>query len=185
VGFFSNALSESTGSLITFRDMLTKIYFPRVIIPIAPILGKFIDFLIAMSLVFIMLVIYRIPPSLNVIFVPLLVIVLMLAAAGLGMWLTALAIQYRDVKYALPFIIQIMMYASPVVYSTREIPQSFRLLYALNPMVGIIEGFRSALLNMGAMPWDLIAIGSMTSLLLFISGTLYFRRMERIFADVA
>jgi lipopolysaccharide transport system permease protein len=183
--FFANALQESTGSLITFRDMLSKIYFPRVIIPLAPILGKFIDFIIAMSLIFIMLIIFRIQPSFNIVFVPLLVIVLMLAAAGLGMWLTALAIQYRDVKYAMQFIIQIMMYASPVVYSVYEIPESIRLLYALNPMVGVIEGFRSALLNTGTMPWNLVAVGSLTSLLLFITGTLYFRRMERIFADVA
>ena len=119
---------------------------------------------------------------------------MMLTAAGLGMWLTALAVQYRDVNYAIGFIVQLLMYAAPVVYPTSLIPTSYtiggvtispRLLYALNPLVGVIEGFRSALLGTNPMPWDLIAIGSVSATLIAGSGCLYFRSKERIFADVA
>jgi lipopolysaccharide transport system permease protein len=109
---------------------------------------------------------------------------MMMSASGLGMWLTALAIQYRDVKYAMNFVVQLLMYAAPVVYPASSVPESIRLFYAVNPMVGVIEGFRAALLGTRAMPWDFIGVGAITAVVLFISGALYFRRMERVFADV-
>ena len=109
----------------------------------------------------------------------------MMSAAGLGMWLTALAVQYRDVKYAIGFVVQMLMYAAPVVYSTNIVPQQYQYLYALNPMVGVIEGFRSALLGTRPMPWDFLAIGAISAILMFLSGAYYFRRKERLFADVA
>jgi lipopolysaccharide transport system permease protein len=108
----------------------------------------------------------------------------MLTAAGLGMWLTALAIQYRDVKYGLSFAVQLLMYATPVVYPASSIPERYRLLYGLNPMTGVIESFRSALLSTNPMPWDLLLPGTIVAIIVFIGGALYFRRMERIFADV-
>jgi lipopolysaccharide transport system permease protein len=108
----------------------------------------------------------------------------MLTAAGIGMWLTALAVQYRDVNYAMGFAVQLLMYAAPVVYPASSVPEEFRLLYGLFPMAGVIEGFRSALLGTQPMPWDLLAVGSVTAMLVALSGAFYFRRMERIFADV-
>ena len=109
---------------------------------------------------------------------------MMLTATGLGMWFTALSIQYRDINYAMGFLIQLLMYAAPVVYPVSSVPAQFRLVYGLFPMVGVIEGFRSALLGTVPMPWDLIAIGPVSATILFITGTFYFRRMEHIFADV-
>jgi len=115
---------------------------------------------------------------------PLLVLLMMVSAAGMGMWLTALAVQYRDVNYAMGFVVQLLMYAAPVVYPTSNVPEQFRLWYALNPMVGVIEGFRSALLGTNPMPWDLIGVGAMTAGVILVSGALYFRSTERVFADV-
>jgi len=109
---------------------------------------------------------------------------MMLTASGMGMWLTALSVQYRDINYAMSFVIQLLMYAAPVVYPTSNVPEQFRIFYALNPMVGVIEGFRSALLGTIPMPWDWIAVGTGVAVVIMLSGVFYFRRMERIFADV-
>jgi lipopolysaccharide transport system permease protein len=182
--FFAGSLTGATGSLVGSANMITKVYFPRLIIPLAPVLGKLVDFAIAMLLLLVMMLYFGIRPTMGVLFLPVLVLMMMLAAAGLGMWLTALAVQYRDINYGLGFFVQILMYAAPVVYSTNVVPEELRLFYALNPMVGVIEGFRSALLATNPMPWDLIGVGAAMGLFLFISGALYFRHMERIFADV-
>ena len=182
--FFAGSLTGATGSLVGSANMITKVYFPRLIIPLAPVLGKLVDFAIAMLLLLVMMLYFGIGPTMGVLFLPVLVLMMMLAAAGLGMWLTALAVQYRDINYGLGFFVQILMYAAPVVYSTNVVPERLRLFYALNPMVGVIEGFRSALLATNPMPWDLIGVGAAVGLFLFISGALYFRHMERIFADV-
>jgi lipopolysaccharide transport system permease protein len=124
-------------------------------------------------------------PTIWALALPLLIVLMMLTAAGIGMWLTALAVQYRDVSYGMSFGVQLLMYAAPVVYPASLIPAQYRLIYALNPMAGIIEGFRSALLATNPMPWDLLAVGSVTAVVLFVSGILYFSRMEQFFADVA
>ena len=182
--YFSNALTESTSSLIQNVNMLSKVYFPRLVLPMVAVLGKLLDFGIAFLLLFGLMVWFRIAPTSWVLILPLLILLMMLSAAGLGMWLTALAIQYRDVKYAMIFLVQLLMYAAPVVYPASLIPDRYRLLYALNPMAGVIEGFRSALLGTNPMPWDLLAVGSIVAVVMFASGTFYFRRMERIFADV-
>lgn len=182
--YFSNALTESTGSLIASSSMLTKVYFPRLIIPMTPVLSKLIDFGIAMLLLFGLMVWFKSTPTMWALGLPFLVILMMLTAAGLGMWLTALAIKYRDVRYGLTFGVRLLMYAAPVVYPASLIPQQYRLIYGLNPMAGVIEGFRAALLGTRPMPWDLLAIGSITACLIAVSGALYFRRMERVFADI-
>ena len=182
--YFSSALTESSGSLIGAGNMLSKIYFPRIIIPMTSILGKLIDFAIALLLLFGLMVWFKIGPTIWILILPLLIILMMLTASGLGMWLAALAIQYRDIKYGMSFAVQLLMYASPVVYPASLIPAKYRLLYGINPMAGVIEGFRAALLGSRPMPWDLLAVGCITAFMLFISGVLYFRRMERIFADV-
>lgn len=183
--YFSNAMTDSSSSLVINASMIQKIYFPRLIIPLTAILAKLVDFCIAFVLLLILMPFFRVAPPWTILFVPLLVLLMTLTAAGVGMWLTALAIQFRDVRYGLNFAVQLLMYASPVVYSVNLIPEHLRVYYALNPLVGVIEGFRSALLGTNPMPWDYIGIGAGVAVLLFVSGALYFRRMEKIFADVA
>lgn len=183
--YFSSALTEAGDSLVSARNMITKVYFPRMIVPLAPILAKLLDFSIAMLLLFGLMVYFGIAPTAGALLLPGLVGLMMLTASGAGMWLTAMAIQYRDVKYALSFGVRLFMYASPVVYAASEVPDRFRLLYGLNPMAGVIEAFRAALLGTRAMPWDLLSVGTISAVVIFVTGALYFRRMERVFADVA
>lgn len=183
--YFSTALTSSTQSLVNSSNMLTKVYFPRLVIPMTPVLAKLVDFGIAFVILLLMMVWYAIPPTWNVVFLPLLVLLLILTASGIGMWLSALAIQYRDVRFAISFVAQLLMYAAPVVWPVSLIPDRFRLLYGLYPMAGVIEGFRSSLLGTNPMPWDLILMGAFSAVVIAITGALYFRRLERIFADVA
>jgi lipopolysaccharide transport system permease protein len=183
--YFSNAVTEGTNSLVTNTNLLTKVYFPRLVLPLSAVVGKLVDFTISLVLLGLMMAWWRTAPTGGVVFLPLLVLLMVLSAAGLGLWLAALAVQYRDIKYALNFVMQLLMYSSPVVYPTSLVPEKFHLLYAVNPMVGVIEGFRSALLGTRPMPWDLVAVGSCSAVILAVTGCLYFRRRERIFADVA
>jgi len=154
-------------------------------IPFTPVLAGLLDFAIASSILVVMMVWYGIVPTPNIIFLPLLLLLMILTASGIGMWLSALAIQYRDVKHAMQFVVQLLMYAAPVVWPVSLIPEKYRLLYGLYPMAGVIEGFRSSIIGVRPMPWDLILMGTASSLLIAISGALYFRRMEKVFADVA
>ena len=183
--YFSGALTASSSSLISSSNMITKVYFPRLVIPLAPVLGKLVDFAIAMLILFGLMVAFGYAPTIWILFLPVLILLMMLTASGMGMWLTALAIQYRDVNYAMNFVVQLLMYAAPVVYPASSVPDQYRVLYGLFPMAGVIEGFRSALLGANPMPWDLIIPGAITALIIFTTGALYFRRMERYFADVA
>lgn len=183
--FFSNSLIEAGNSLVNQAQMISKVYFPRLILPISGVLAKLVDFAIAFGMLVVLMVLYRIAPTWNVLVLPLLVLMMVVASTGLGLWLTALAIQYRDVKHALSFIVQLAMYASPVIYSTSIIPEKYQYIYAINPMVGVIEGFRAALINSRPMPWDWIGIGCISCIVVLVSGLFYFRRQEKLFADVA
>ncbi len=183
--YFANALTESTSSLVANANMLKKIYFPRVLLPLASLVARAVDFAIALIFLVVLMLWYRLYPTWNVLVIPLLVLILVLAASGLGLALTAMAIQYRDVAYAMNFVVQLLMYAAPVVYPTTLIPEPYRIWYALNPMVGVIEGFRSALLGTIPMPWHWIALGGLSSVAMVACGLLYFRSRERFFADVA
>ncbi len=187
--YFSTALSASALSLVSNTDMLTKIYFPRLVFPMTPVVSKLVDFVISFVIIFVLMAVFRIALTIRVLYIPLLVALMMLTAAGTGLWLSAMSVQYRDVKHAIPFLTQILMYAAPVVWSAALIEERFgmigRILFGLYPMVGVIEGFRSALLNTGPMPWDMLAVGTVSALAIFISGLFYFRRMEAFFADVA
>jgi lipopolysaccharide transport system permease protein len=193
--YFSNALTDTSDSLVSNAQMLSKVYFPRMILPLSAVVAKLFDLAIAMALAVVILIIYRQPPTWGILMVPYLVVLMTCAALGLGLWLTTLAIQFRDVKHAMPFIIQVLMYTAPVVYPTSLIPETYTLpgnvivwpqwIYALNPMVGVIEGFRSAFLGSRPMPFGWIAIGTVTACLLTLSGALYFRNREKLFADVA
>jgi lipopolysaccharide transport system permease protein len=179
--FFAGSITASTSSL---TGMITKIYFPRLILPLASILSKGVDFCISFVILGGLLFYYQVKPTVWIFSLPLLVIVLMLTAVGIGLWLSALSVQYRDVRYGLSFGVQLLMYAAPVVYPASLIPDQYRLFYAINPMVGVIEGFRSALLATNPMPWDLISIGLISTMIIVLSGALYFKRREKFFADV-
>jgi lipopolysaccharide transport system permease protein len=183
--YFSTSMTRSTGSLITGTSMFTKVYFPRLIIPLTPILAGLVDFGIAFVIIFGLMAYYGIAPTVFVLVLPILILLMMLAASGIGMFLSALAIQYRDVPYGVQFFSRLLMYAAPVVWPVSLIPEQYRLIYGLYPMAGVIEGFRSALLGHNPMPWDLIGMGTITAVILFLLGALFFRRKERIFADVA
>jgi len=183
--YFSGALTGASGSLLGASGMMTKVYFPRLVIPIAPVMSKLVDFGIAFVILLLMMVYFGFMPSIQIIYLPLLILIMMITASGMGMWLTAMAVKYRDINYAMSFFVQLLMYAAPVVYPASIIPEPFRLIYGCFPMVGVIEGFRSILLKTNPMPWDLIGVGSIVACFLFISGAFYFRRMEKYFADVA
>ncbi|GAB3655467.1 ABC transporter permease [Echinicola sediminis] len=182
--YFSGTLTESANSLVQNAGMITKVYFPRLVLPLAAIFSKLLDFIIAFVIVIGFLVYFQVMPGWGILYLPLLIIQLLLASLGIGMILSAMAVQYRDVKHALTFLVQLLMYAAPVVYSTTAVPETYRVFYILNPMVGVIEGFRAAFLDR-AMPWEWIWPGSIVAGVLFIFGMFYFRRMERVFADVA
>ena len=182
--YFSGALTASGTSLVSSANMLTKVYFPRLVVPVVPVLAKLVDFGVAFLILLGMLLWFRITPNGGVVYLPLLIGLMMLTATGMGMWLTALSVQYRDIKYGLNFGVQLLMYAAPVVYPASSVPERYRLLYGLNPMAGVIEGFRSALLGTVPMPQDFIVVGAISALVIAISGLVYFRYMERIFADV-
>jgi lipopolysaccharide transport system permease protein len=183
--YFQTAVTQSTGSLISGSALLSKVYFPRIIIPLAPVVAGLVDFTIALSIVGVLMAWYGVAPTVNIIVLPLMVVIMMMTAAGVGMWLSVLGIQYRDVRFAIQFFTQLLMYAAPVVWPASLIPEKYRLIYGLYPMAGVIEGFRSALIGARPMPWDLIGMGAISALVLFITGALYFRRAERYLADVA
>jgi len=187
--YFSQSLSGAANSLVGNTSVLTKVYFPRILIPLTPVFSKLADFLIAFLILIIMMVFYQIVPTINLVFLPLLILLMILSSMGIGMWLSSLAIQYRDVKFAMGFITTLLMYAAPVVFPASLIAEKFGynyyLLYGLYPMAGVIEGFRSSLLGFTPMPWDLIGMGSISAIIFFITGAYYFNKTERIFADVA
>ncbi len=184
--YFSNALNDASASLVKEVNMLSKIYFPRVLIPLTSVLGRLIDLAVSFVMMAALMVWYRRAPSGSaILLVPALIVVATVAAAGLGMWLSALALQYRDVKYGAPFAIQFLMYAAPVVYPSSLIPPAWRYLYAVNPLVGVIDGFRACLLGSTPVPWTLIYIGTASALVMLWSGAVYFIGKEPSFADVA
>lgn len=181
--YMSQAMTQSGQSLVTGQNMLGKIYFPRLIFPITPVLARLLDFGIALLIVLGVSFYYRVLPTWNLLLFPLLVLMMMTIPAGIGMWLSALAIRFRDVKHAMPFVLQLLIYTAPIVYSASSIPDKYRIVYSFNPLVGVVEGFRACLLGT-AVPWQFIWPGIFTASVLLVSGALYFKRMERIFVDV-
>lgn len=182
--YFSSSLQGAGNSIMGSSNLLTKVYVPRLILPLSSVLSKFIDFVIAGIIVVVLLIWYRITPTPHLWLIPFLILIMMLASAGLGMVLTALGVQYRDVSYAMGFFIQTLMYVSPVVYSTSIVPDKYRFWYSLNPMVGVIEGFRAVIIGATPVPWQDIGVALLVSVVLFIGGILYFNKMEKNFADV-
>ena len=181
---FAYALTQSSNSLVNEQRLLTKVYFPRLIVPVASVLAGVADFLVAFALVLIGMGVFRIAPTWTVLAAPLFVLLAVLTALGVGLWLSALNVQYRDVRYTIPFLTQFWMFLSPVAYPASLVPARFRVLYGLNPMVGVIEGFRWALLGTAAPDWGLMGVSAGVVAALLLGGGLYFLRMEKTFADV-
>jgi len=183
--FFSNTLTESANSLVANANMISKVYFPRLVLPLSSIFSKGLDFLISFTVLIGFLITYQQVPTWQVIFIPWVILVLLMTSLGIGMILSAMAVQYRDIKHAMTFAVQLLMYAAPVVYPTTNVPESWRTVYAINPMVGVIESFRSVFLNTMPFPFEWMLWATLTSTTLFVFGLFYFRKMERVFADVA
>jgi lipopolysaccharide transport system permease protein len=183
--YFSNAVTDGVNSLITNANMLSKVYFPRLLIPLAAVAARIVDLCVASSIVMLMLIGFQVAPNLNLIAFPWLCAIMVISAGGVSLWLASIAIQYRDVKHALSFIIQILLYSAPVVYPASCVPESYQVIYAINPMVGVIEGLRSGLLGTREFPWMHVLVGTCSALLLAVSGAFYFSRKQRLFADVA
>lgn len=181
--YMSEAMTASSQSLVGGQAMLGKVYFPRIIFPMTSVLAKLIDFGISLLLLTGVLVYYKITPTWNFLYFPFLVLLMMAIPAGIGMWLSALAIRFRDVKFAMPFVIRMLIYSAPILYSASSIPDQYRFAYSLNPIVAVIEGYRACILGM-PMPWEFILPGSVVAALLLFSGAMYFRRMEHVFVDV-
>ncbi len=183
-GLFSKALTDAGRSMLANRSMITKVYFPRLIIPLSSVLGGLLDFLIQFTILLAMMFYYRIVPTSAVWTLPLFLLLSILTAFGFGLWLSALNVLYRDIGYILPFLTQIWMLVTPVAYSATSIPAKWQFLYAVNPMVGVVEGFRWALLGAQPPAVETLLISVLISLALLVSGMYYFRRMERTFADM-
>lgn len=182
--YFARSLTDSSNSLVGSSHLVTKVYFPRLVLPLSKVFAGLVDFGIGFVILLGMMVWYGITPTIGLLFLPLFLIVAMLASLGIGLWLTAINVKYRDVVFVVPFLVQFWMYASPVAYSVTIVPERWQWLYGLNPMVGVIEGFRWAML--GKPPPDpgimFVSLGGI--LVLVVSGLFYFKRMERTFADI-
>jgi lipopolysaccharide transport system permease protein len=182
---FSNALSESSNSLTDNSNLISKVYFPRMIMPTATVITSFIDFLISLVILLGLMIYYRFAPGLNILFLPIFILMALLASLGPGLWITALNVKYRDFRYIIPFIVQFGLYVSPVGFSINVIPAQWRLLYSLNPLVGIIDGFRWCILGgKCAIYWPGFALSFIITLFFLWLGISRFRKMEKSFADL-
>jgi len=181
--FFANSLTQASNSLVSSANLIQKVYFPRLVVPISSVLSGVVDFGIAFLVLLAMMLYYRIAPTAGIWLLPVFLLLALVASLGVGMWLSALAVEYRDVKYAVPFLTQFWMFATPVVYPSSLLHEPWRTIYGLNPMVGVVDGFRWALLGTQP-PSSMLIVSGLVSVALLISGTYYFRRMEKTFADV-
>jgi len=182
--YFATAFGRSSGSLLGNAHLISKVYFPRLVIPISSLLAGLADFAIAFVVLIGLMFWYHMTPTLAILWLPAFLLMAVATALGVGLWLGALNVQYHDVGYLVPFLSQIWMYATPVVYPSSMIPERWRLLYGLNPMAGVVEGFRWALLGRGNAPGPMLAVSVLVTVVLLVSGAYYFRRMEKTFADV-
>ena len=182
--FFANGLILSSGSLVSNQTLLRKVYFPRLVIPISAVASGLIDFGIAFVVLLGLAARYGFTPTSHMLWLPALVLLALVTALGVGLWFSALNVLYRDIQYVVPFLVQVWLYATPIVYPSSLVPERWRTLYALNPMVGVVEGFRWALLGTGTAPGPMILVSAAAALALMIGGLFFFRRMEKSFSDV-
>ena len=182
--FFSNGLTQTSNSMVTNAHLIKKVYFPRLVIPISGVLSGAVDFVIAFAVLLLLMLFYGIYPTINVLWLPLFLLLAFITALGVGLWLAAMNVQFRDVRYAVPFLISLWLFATPIAYSSSLLPEPWRTLYGINPMAGVVEGFRWALLGTDTSPGPIILVSSLTAIIILIGGLYYFRRMEKTFADV-
>jgi lipopolysaccharide transport system permease protein len=182
--FFANGLSQSANSLVSNANLISKVYFPRLVVPMAGVLSGIVDFAIAFVVLLGMMAYFHVVPTINVVFLPLFLLLALVTALGVGIWLAALNVEFRDVRYVIPFLVQIWLFATPIAYASSLLHGAWRTLYGLNPMVGVVEGFRWALLGTRVDVGPSVMLSALVSVVLLISGAYYFRRMERTFADV-
>lgn len=181
---FSNGLTQSSNSLVGSAHLITKVYFPRLVIPISSVFSGTLDFLISFVVLLGLMAFYGIFPTGNTLWLPLLILFAFVSSLGVGMWLSALNVQFRDVRYIVPFLTQIWLFATPIAYPSSLLSEPWRTIYGLNPMVGVVEGFRWALLGSDTAPGPIVIVSSLVALSLLIGGAFYFRRMEKNFADI-
>ncbi len=180
---FSRTITESTHSLITDQRLITRVYFPRIIVPIATTAAALVDFAISAVLLLVLLAVYHITPGAALLALPVFILLMVITALGVGFWLSALNVEFRDVAYAVPVLNQLWLFVTPVVYPSSMVPESWRVLYGLNPMAGVVEGFRWALLGAGQGPSPMLAASAVVAVAVFVSGMVWFRRRERTFVD--
>jgi len=181
---FQNSVSKAGMSLVSGRNLITKVYFPRLAVPLAPVVASCVDFVLAFIVLLGIMLYYGVRPTSAIWTLPLFLLLTLVTALGVGLWLAALNVAYRDIGYVIPYFLQVWFYISPVVYSTSIIPERFAILYGLNPMAGVVQGFRWAVVGVGQPPTSALLISVGVAILLLATGTLYFRRMERTFADI-
>jgi homopolymeric O-antigen transport system permease protein len=181
---FAHSLTEASNSLVANERLITKVYFPRLVVPFAAVLGGLVDFVVAFVVLLGLMAYYRIVPGLAIVTLPLFIALAVATALGVGLWLSALNVRYRDVRYTIAFLTQFWLFATPVAYPSSLVPERFRVLYGLNPMAGVVEGFRWALLGKASPSIPLLAASTVVVVIVLIGGLVYFRRMEQIFADV-
>ncbi len=182
--FFANGVTQASNSLVQNANMIKKIYFPRLIMPVSAVLGGLLDFALAFLVLLGMMVFYRIYPTANVIWLPVFLLLAIITTIGVSMWLSALNVLFRDIRYIVPFLMQVWLFLTPIAYPSSLIPEKLQPLYGLNPMAGVVEGFRWALLGTDSFPGPMLLVSFMVAVFFLISGVYYFRRMEKSFADI-
>jgi lipopolysaccharide transport system permease protein len=182
--FFANGLVQSSNSLVGSANLIQKVYFPRLMIPAASVLGGAVDFVLAFVVLLGMMAYYGIAPSINILWLPLFLLLALATALGVGLWLSALNVRFRDVRYVVPFITQFWLFATPIAYPSSLLDEPWRTIYGLNPMAGVVEGVRWALLGTNTAPGPMIALSALVAMVMLVGGAYYFRRMERAFADI-
>jgi lipopolysaccharide transport system permease protein len=182
--FFANGLTLSSNSLVANQTLLRKVFFPRLVIPVSAVASGLLDFAIAFVVLLGLAAKYGVTPTAHMVWIPLLVLLALVTALGVGLWFAALNVLYRDIQYIVPFLVQVWLYATPIVYPSSLVPERWRTLYAINPMVGVVEGFRWALLGTGTAPGPMMLVSTTAALAMLIGGLFFFRRMEKSFSDM-
>jgi len=182
--FFANGLTQSSASLVGSSGLIKKVYFPRLVLPISAVLSGVVDFVLAFVVLLVMMFFYGIIPTVAVLWLPFFLLLALITSLGVGLWLTAMNAQFRDVRYAVPFLVQLWLFATPIAYPSSLLGEPWRTLYGINPMTGVVEGFRWALLGTQTAPGPMIYVSAAVAVGLFVSGAFYFRRLEKTFADV-
>ncbi|MEZ5401932.1 MAG: ABC transporter permease [Bryobacteraceae bacterium] len=181
--FFAQGLAQSSDSLVGSANLIRKVYFPRLVIPISSVMGGFVDFSISFCVLLCLMGYYGIMPTSNIFWLPALLLLALATSLGVGLWLSALNVKFRDVKYTVPFLVQFWLFSTPIAYPSSLLPEPWRTLYGINPMAGVVEGFRWALLGTDTQPGPMVLVSAAVAAILLVSGAFYFRRMEKTFAD--